>query len=125
MVKIRNGQSLIRSASAPDTIDAVAAQQAAQGRGAGLADARSALDRVLEATPQGLAQFAQQGKEQADLVEKLLAEGGSTAQIAGELHLSVKTVETHRAHLMDRLGIRDVPGLVRLAIRAGLVSPHD
>jgi DNA-binding NarL/FixJ family response regulator len=34
----------------------------------------------------------------------------------------VKTVETHRAQIMERLGIRDVPGLVRYAIRLGLVS---
>jgi DNA-binding NarL/FixJ family response regulator len=36
--------------------------------------------------------------------------------------VSVKTVETHRAQLMDRLGIRDVAGLTRYAIRIGLVS---
>jgi DNA-binding NarL/FixJ family response regulator len=34
----------------------------------------------------------------------------------------VKTVETHRAQLMERLDIHDVPGLVRFAIRAGLIS---
>ena len=58
-------------------------------------------------------------------VLQLIAEGHSTREIAGRLDVSVKTVETHRAHLMDRLDIRDVPGLVRLAIRAGLISPHD
>ncbi len=51
-----------------------------------------------------------------------IASGRSTKQIAYELGLSVKTVETHRAQLMERLGIRDVAGLVRLAIRAGLVA---
>ena len=39
------------------------------------------------------------------------------------LNLSVKTVETHRAQIMDRLGIRDVAGLVRYALRTGLVPP--
>jgi DNA-binding NarL/FixJ family response regulator len=53
---------------------------------------------------------------------QLIAEGHGTKEIAGILELSAKTVENHRAQLMDRLGIRDVPGLVRLAIRAGLVS---
>jgi len=53
----------------------------------------------------------------------LIAAGRSTKQIAYELGLSVKTVETHRAQLMERLGIRDVAGLVRLAIRAGLIAP--
>jgi DNA-binding NarL/FixJ family response regulator len=52
---------------------------------------------------------------------QLIAEGCSTKQIAQRLDLSVKTVETHRAQLMERLEIHDVPGLVRLAIRTGLV----
>lgn len=55
-------------------------------------------------------------------VLQLVAEGHSTRDIAARLHLSVKTIESHRGQLMDRLGIHDVPGLVRLAIRAGLVS---
>jgi DNA-binding NarL/FixJ family response regulator len=53
---------------------------------------------------------------------QLIAEGRSTREIAERLHVSVKTVETHRAQLMDRLGIRDVAGLTRYAIRIGLVS---
>ncbi|HUC43272.1 MAG TPA: response regulator transcription factor [Candidatus Sulfotelmatobacter sp.] len=52
---------------------------------------------------------------------QLIAEGKANKEIAADLKLSVKTVEAHRAQLMDRLGIRDVAGLVRLAIRAGLV----
>jgi DNA-binding NarL/FixJ family response regulator len=54
---------------------------------------------------------------------QLIAEGCSTKQIAQRLDLSVKTVETHRAQLMERLDIHDVPGLVRLALRTGLVHP--
>jgi DNA-binding NarL/FixJ family response regulator len=57
-------------------------------------------------------------------VLKRIAEGRSTKEIAYELDLSVKTVETHRAQIMDRLGIRDVAGLVRYAMRAGLVPPE-
>jgi DNA-binding NarL/FixJ family response regulator len=53
---------------------------------------------------------------------QLIAEGHSTRAIAEQLHISVKTVETHRAQLMERLGIYDVAGLTRYAIRAGLVS---
>ena len=54
---------------------------------------------------------------------QLIAEGHTTKQIAALLHLSEKTVETHRSQLMGRLGIRDIAGLVRYAIRTGLVSP--
>lgn len=55
---------------------------------------------------------------------QLIAEGRTTKQIAGDLNVSAKTVETHRSQLMERLGIHDVPGLVRFAIRVGLVSPE-
>lgn len=53
---------------------------------------------------------------------QLVAEGRTTRQIAELLSVSVKTVETHRAQLMDRLEIRDIPGLVRYAIRTGLIQ---
>ena len=53
---------------------------------------------------------------------QLIAERHSTKEIAVILNISIKTVETHRAQLMQRLDIHDVPGLVRFAIRAGLVS---
>jgi DNA-binding NarL/FixJ family response regulator len=51
-----------------------------------------------------------------------LASGQSTRQIAQELEISIKTVETHRSELMRRLGIRELAGLVRYAVRVGLVS---
>lgn len=53
---------------------------------------------------------------------QLIAEGHTMQDIARILSISLKTVETHRAQLMERLGIYDVPGLVRYAIRIGLVS---
>lgn len=52
---------------------------------------------------------------------RLIAEGKSTREIAQELFISIKTVETHRSQLMERLDIRDIAGLVRCAIRMGLV----
>ena len=53
---------------------------------------------------------------------QMIAEGHSTKDIADKLFLSVKTIEAHRANVMDRLNIRDVPGLVRFAIRVGLIQ---
>src|SRR5690242_15625886 len=55
-------------------------------------------------------------------VLRLIAEGRTTKQIAQVLAISVKTVETHRAQLMERLGIHDVAGLVRYAIIVGLIE---
>jgi DNA-binding NarL/FixJ family response regulator len=52
----------------------------------------------------------------------LIVESGSTKAIARRLNISVKTVETHRAQLMERLDIHDVAGLVRYAIRNGLAT---
>jgi DNA-binding NarL/FixJ family response regulator len=53
---------------------------------------------------------------------QLLAEGNSTKEIARILHLSPKTVETHRTQLMERLDIHDIAGLVRFAIRVGVLA---
>jgi len=56
---------------------------------------------------------------------KAIARGRTTKQIAYDLGLSAKTVETHRAQIMERLDIHDVAGLVRFSIRLGLISVHD
>jgi DNA-binding NarL/FixJ family response regulator len=53
---------------------------------------------------------------------QLIAEGQTTKAIALILNLSPKTVEYHRAKLMERLGIFDVPGLVRFALQSGLIA---
>ena len=58
-------------------------------------------------------------------VFRLLAGGVTMRDIATRLGLSRKTVETHRAQVMARLGARHVPELVRLAIRLGIVSADD
>ena len=55
-------------------------------------------------------------------VLQLLAEGNTGAEIAQRLSLSQKTVETYRARLVEKLGIRDLPGLVRFAIQRGIVT---
>ena len=74
-----------------------------------------------EETPTGpLARLTARQRE----ILQLIAEGSSTKQIAQRLDLSVKTVETHRTQLMERLEIHDIAGLVRLAIRTGLVQSN-
>ncbi len=53
---------------------------------------------------------------------QLIAEGHTTKEIARRLNISVKTVETHRTQLMKQLDLHDVAGLVRYAVRTGLIS---
>jgi DNA-binding NarL/FixJ family response regulator len=57
-------------------------------------------------------------------VLRLMAEGAGTRAIARRLTLSPKTVEAHRSEVMRRLGIHDVAGLARYAVRVGLVALH-
>ncbi|HOP35236.1 MAG TPA: response regulator transcription factor [Syntrophales bacterium] len=55
-------------------------------------------------------------------VLQLVVEGRTSAEIAGTLYLSVKTVDTYRSRLMKKLNIGDVPGLIKFAIQQGLTS---
>lgn len=79
---------------------------------------------------QRLVRGAQGGSAGADAltarqreVLQLIAEGRSTREIAERLYISIKTVETHRAQIMERLNVRDVASLTRYAIRLGLITP--
>jgi DNA-binding NarL/FixJ family response regulator len=58
-------------------------------------------------------------------VLQLVAQGLSTKEIARRLDLSVKTVDTHRTQMMKQLDIHEVAGLVRYAMRVGLISPEN
>src|SRR2546425_5023001 len=55
-------------------------------------------------------------------VLQLIAEGRLNKQIAGELNLSIKTIEKHRQQLMNKLGIHDIAGLTRYAISKGIIE---
>jgi len=55
-------------------------------------------------------------------VLKLIAEGYTGTEIGRQLGLSPKTVEHHREHIAEKLGIRTTAGLVRWAVRRGLVA---
>lgn len=58
-------------------------------------------------------------------VIQLVVQGHTSAAIGEQLHLSPKTVESYRSRLMAKLGVSDLPALVRLAIREGLISADD
>lgn len=74
------------------------------------------------------AQTEKNGKPQAKLTSRelevlqLIAEGAANKQIAGELGISIKTVEKHRQNLMDKLHIHETAGLTRYAISSGVID---
>jgi DNA-binding NarL/FixJ family response regulator len=55
-------------------------------------------------------------------VLQLIAEGNTTKDIAGVLHLSVKTAESHRSRIMSKLDVHNIAGLVRYSIRQGIIQ---
>lgn len=104
-------------------------------KGAGCADVVAAIRAVAQGegffSPQAAkAMLARPGGDETDLtprerqVLQLVVDGLSSAEIARELQVSVKTVEGYRSRLMDKLGANNVAALVRHAIRLGLVPPE-
>lgn len=83
-------------------------------------------DQVLEEyvkqliKPSAGAESPLSGREREVL--QMLAEGKSSRKIAEHLHVSVTTVDTHRKHIMDKLGFRSIAELTKYAIREGLTS---
>jgi DNA-binding NarL/FixJ family response regulator len=77
--------------------------------------------RRMGGEPSSLERLTRRQRE----ILQLIAEGHSTQEIAQMLSISVKTVETHRSQLMERLDIHDVASLVRYAIRVGLVTTNE
>ncbi len=53
---------------------------------------------------------------------QLVVEGKSSSEIANTIYLSPKTIETYRSRLMQKLGVSDIPGLVKFAIQHGLTT---
>jgi DNA-binding NarL/FixJ family response regulator len=82
---------------------------------------RTVIDDYLQRVSGAFSPLEQLTARQREILQ-LIAEGKNTKEIAAELDISIKTVESHRLQLMDRLNIHDIPGLVRYAIRSGLVS---
>jgi DNA-binding NarL/FixJ family response regulator len=81
------------------------------------------IEAYLNKTPDRTSSLEQLTPRQREILQ-LIAEGKSSKEIAQLLDASVKTIESHRASLMERLDIHDLAGLVRYAIRNGLVSPE-
>ncbi|MFJ3046601.1 response regulator [Herbaspirillum chlorophenolicum] len=82
---------------------------------------REALDNYMKRVSQNGTPAEVLTPRQREILQ-LIAEGNNTKEIAYQLNVSAKTIETHRAQLMERLDIRDVPGLVRYAIRTGIAT---
>jgi len=78
-----------------------------------------AIARPDNGAPSGVSVLTDRERE----VLQLIAEGLSSKEIAGVLSVSLKTVDSHRSNLMEKLDIHKVSGLVRFAVRAGLVEP--
>jgi DNA-binding NarL/FixJ family response regulator len=85
---------------------------------------KTIIERYQERAGKSESQLSQLTPRQRQVLQ-LLAEGKNTKESGSVLRISAKTVETHRMQLMGRLNIHDVPGLVRFAIRSGLVSSQN
>ena len=83
----------------------------------------SLTKRVVATYTQGGSPDAVLTPRQREVLQ-LVAEGHSNKEIASRLNVALKTVETHRTELMERLGIHGVASLVRYAIQVGLVRPE-
>jgi DNA-binding NarL/FixJ family response regulator len=82
---------------------------------------RTVIDDYLQRVSGAVSPLEQLTSRQREILQ-LIAEGKNAKEIAADLDISIKTVEAHRLQLMDRLNIHDIPGLVRYAIRNGLIS---
>ena len=82
------------------------------------------LDAVSARRPRGSRSPIEQLTDREFEVFQLIGQGKSTRDIAAELHLSPKTVDVHRGHIKEKLGLRDVTALIRHAVRWVETSPE-
>jgi two-component system, NarL family, response regulator NreC len=82
------------------------------------ATVRAGYDQILKSAP---ADRYDQLTRTERVVYQMIAEGNSNKEIGGKLNTSVHTIETHRAHIMEKLGLHSVAELVLSAVRRGLV----
>lgn len=107
---------LLKGASAADLLDAIDAVRA----GGRAVDDHLVGQARQEAAPgsDGLSVLSERERQ----VMRMVVGGLSSAAIATQLHLSPKTVDTYRSRLMAKLGVHDVTGLVRLAVKTGVID---
>lgn len=112
---------LLKGSAATELLAAIDAVRAGRTHlGAGVAElAVLALDAPPPADP--LAALSPRERQ----IVRLVVQGASSAAIGVQLNLSPKTVDTYRSRLMAKLAVRDVPALVRWAIRSGLIDAAD
>ena len=79
------------------------------------------VERLLSANPESNPLFGLLSDRELEILQHL-CEGKSTKEIAEILVISPRTVENHRANIMDKLGVHDIPTLVKTAIEAGLIE---
>jgi DNA-binding NarL/FixJ family response regulator len=83
---------------------------------------RQLVERLSRAADTELDPLAGLTPRQRQILQ-LIVEGHSSRQVAEALEISIKAVEAHRVQIMTRLGVHDVAGLVRFAVRIGLIAP--
>jgi DNA-binding NarL/FixJ family response regulator len=109
---------VVKRSAAKDVVDAIRAVHAGQRYVSPLVAGAVSEEGARGDKDDRLARLSTRERE----VLQLLAEGRTGNEIAQRLSLSPKTVETYRARLVEKLGIRDVAGLVRFAIQRGIIS---
>jgi DNA-binding NarL/FixJ family response regulator len=109
--------------AAPTELEAAIAQVLGGGIYLGAALARQVVGAYIGDNGTGTPVPAQLSPRQREVLA-LIAQGHSNKAIARLLDISVKTAETHRMRLMQQLNIHDVAGLVRYAVREGVISAH-
>jgi two-component system, NarL family, invasion response regulator UvrY len=112
---------VLKGSPSRDVLDAVAA--VSEGRKyLGLGVAELAVEGLMGDAPASSIESLSAREQQVIL---LVVRGLTSVAIGEQLHLSPKTVESYRSRLMAKLGVSDLPALVRLAIREGLISAED
>lgn len=116
---LRSGASgyVLKSAAGEDLVEAIRTVQAGR-RYLSTPLADKLLERMIDAPEDPLSLLSARERQ----VLKMLAEGHSIVRIAGKLSLSRKTVETYRERTMEKLGRRNLPALVKFALKHELIE---